>query len=172
MRTNNQRWQLLADKVKQQNEETKIRCLREFMKLTHVMHAYISLKFNGYGINRTQRRIIYNILSHKKPMTPTEISKRIPLTIDTINKSIDNLDKMGLTRSYHSKKDRRIRMVTLTEKALELFETNLPLRHEALSQSMDCFSEGEIETLTDYLQRLLEQINYLMEQVESNGNEK
>jgi len=147
----------------------KIKCLREFMKLTHVMHAYISLKFNGYGINRTQRRIIYNILSHKKPMTPTEISKMIPLTIDTINKSIDNLDKMGLTRSYRSRKDRRVRRVTLTEKGLEMIEKSLPLRHETLSQVMSCFSKGQIKTLSGYIQRLLDQISRLMEQAD-HGN--
>ena len=54
----------------------------------------------------------------------------------------------------------------MTEKGLEMIENSLPLRHEALSKAMGCFSEAEIKTFTDYIRRALDWINHLTEQAE------
>lgn len=163
MRNNNKKWQTLAAEVQRQNENPYLKCLREFMKLSHLLGKYLDTKLGVYGLNRTQRRIISFIVCRSKPMTPTELSKLTTLTIDSINKSIDNLDKMGLTRSYRYRKDRRVRKVTLTEKGLEMIENSLPLRQEVLSQAMGCFNPDEIKTFSEYIQRTLNQISRLSE---------
>ena len=161
MKNNNKKWQTLAAEVQTQNKNPYIKCLRDFMKLSHFLGKYLDTKLGVYGLNRTQRRIIIFIVRQSEPMTPTQLSKLTLLTIDSINKSIDNLDKMGLTRSYRSRKDRRVRKVTLTEKGLEMIENSLPIRQEALSQAMGCFSDGEIKTFSGYIQRALDQISSL-----------
>lgn len=161
MKNNNKKWKTLAAEVQIQNENASIKCLRYFMKLSHLLSKYLDTKLGIYGLNRTQRRIIIFIVRRSEPMTPTELSKLTTLTIDSINKSIDNLDKMGLTRSYRYRKDRRVRKVTLTEKGLEMIENSLPLRHEILSQAMGCFNADEIETFSEYIQRTIDQISRL-----------
>ena len=166
MRNNNEKRELLAAHVQRQNEELNLKSLLEFMKLSHLLDKYLDAKLGVYGLNRTQRRIISFILSKNNFMTPTELSKLSLLTIDTINKSIDNLDKMGLTRSYRSRKDRRVRRVVLTDNGLEMIEKILPLRYQTFSQVMSCFGEAEMQVFFDYIQRLIDQISHLTQQLE------
>lgn len=156
--TNKKKWEALAADVQRQNEELNIESLLEFMRLSHLLDKHLDVEFRGYGLNRTQRRILIFILSKSGPMTPTELSRLSLLTIDTINKSIDNLDKMGVTRSYRSKKDRRVRRVTLTEAGLEMLEKILPLRHLVFSRIMSCFSDEENKAFFEYIQRIIGQI--------------
>lgn len=68
---------------------------------------------------------------------------------------------MGLTRSYRSKKDRRVRKVTLTEKGLEMVEKSLPLRYLTLSEITSCFNEEEIKIFSGYIQRISNQMGRL-----------
>lgn len=159
----NERKEQLAAYIQQQNEDPNVNSLLQFLKLSHLMDKYLDATIGVHGLNRTQRRIISFIQSKNESMTPTELSKLSLLTIDAVNKSIDNLDKLGLTRSYRSKKDRRARRVSLTEKGLEFIEKSMPLRHETFSTVMNCLSEREIKIFTNYMQRLIDQINSLTE---------
>ena len=157
----------LAGYVQYQNEELTLKSLLEFMKLSHLLDKYLDSRLGVYGLNRTQRRIISFILSKNDFMTPTELSKLSLLTIDTINKSVDNLDKMGLTRSARAKEDRRVRQVTLTDKGIEMIEKILPLRYLTFSEIMSCFDQEEMEMFYSYIQRLQGQIDRLAEQLEA-----
>ena len=152
----------LAGYIQEKNEEIKLKSMIEFMRLSHLMDKYLDSTLGTFGLNRTQRRLINFILYKNESMTPTELSKLSLLTIDAVNKSIDNLDKKGLTRSYRSKKDRRLRKVTLTEKGLEIIEKTLPVRNETFEQAMTCFNEKEIKTFLNYMQRLESQITKVM----------
>jgi len=158
MKKPSEKWHLLAKKLQNQHKESHVRSFRDFLTLSHIVDKYLDIKLSADGINRTQRMIILFILSKCGFMTPTEISRRTLRTVDTVNKSIDGLDKMGITKSSQSKKDRRIRKVTLTEKGLNLAEKTLPARYLAFSQAMDCFSKEESMIFQSLLKRLTENI--------------
>ncbi|OGO23005.1 MAG: hypothetical protein A2144_12480 [Chloroflexi bacterium RBG_16_50_9] len=162
MKKPSEKWLLLAKNLQNQNKELHVRSFRDFLTLSHITDKYLDTNLSADGINRTQRMIILFILSKCGFMTPTEISRRTLRTLDTVNKSIDGLDKMGITKSYHSKKDRRKREVTLTEKGLNLAEKTLPARYLAFSQAMDCFTKEEVKTFQSLLKRLREQIIHIM----------
>ena len=170
MTNNNEKKEQLAEHIKQKNEEIKLKSMIEFMRLSHLIDKYLDSTLGVFGLNRTQRRLINFILSKNESMTPTELSKLSLLTIDAVNKSIDNLDKKGLTRSYRSKKDRRLRKVALTDKGLEIIEKTLPVRNETFEQAMTCFNEKEIKTFLNYMQRLEDQISRLMVRVNDNSS--
>ena len=156
MGNNTKKWKALAAEVQTQNEQPYVKGLRFFIRISHFLDKYISANLCIHGLNQTQIRILIFTVAQVRPVTPTELSKITYLTLDTINKSVDNLDKMGLTRSYRSRKDRRVRKVTLTEKGLDLIEKHLPLRHEVFSNFMSCFSDLEIKTFSDYLERIID----------------
>jgi DNA-binding MarR family transcriptional regulator len=157
-------WMTLAKKLHSQHKEQPIRTFRDILILSHATEKYLDIKLSADGTNRTQRNIILSILAKSGYSTPTEISKNTYRTIDTINKSIDGLNKMKLTRSYQSRKDRRIRQVTLTEQGLELAENTLPTRYQAFLKAMNCFSKDESKIFESLLKRLIENIISIMDE--------
>ena len=158
---NKEKWERLSVDVQHQNDELNIKTVREFMRLSHLLDKYLDAQLGVYGLNRTQRRIVIFILCNNGPMTPTELSKLSLLTLDTINKSIDNLDKMGLTRSYRSRKDRRVRNVVLTEAGLEMLDKTMPLRYKTFTKIMSCFKEDERKLFYSYIERFIGQLDSL-----------
>lgn len=164
MVNDSEKWQLLAKLIQKQNKDLKIKSFREFLDSSHLTEKYLDARMSNHGINRTQRMIIFLILAKCACMTPTEISKITLRPIDTINKSVDSLDKMGLTSSTPSKKDRRIREVTLTGKGLEFAENALSDRYTSFSQAMSCFNKEETRLFSGYIKRLTKQVNDLMEE--------
>ena len=157
MKKPSEKWTLLAKELHNQNKTSPVRSFRSILSLSHLVGKYLDIKLTD-GVNRTQRMIVLMILSKCGFLTPTELSRLTLRTIDAVNKSIDNLDKSGLTKSYRSKTDRRIRQVTLTEKGLDLAEKSLPDRYLAFSQAMDCFSKEEAMIFQSLLKRLVNHI--------------
>jgi DNA-binding MarR family transcriptional regulator len=150
-------WKKLAEKFCEQNKEFRIRAFRNILELSHLTEKFLDFRLSSNdGVNHTQRIIILLILEKGQSMTPTELSKITLRSVDTLNKSIDGLNKMGLTRSYQSRKDRRIRKVLLTEKGLEFAEKSLPIRYVEFTKAMSCFSDKEVEIFEQLSTRMIE----------------
>ena len=162
MRKPSEKWQLLADTLENHNMETCVSAFRAFLHLSHMVDKYLDARLSADGVNHTQRIILLLILLNRGYLTPTEISRSTFYILDTINKSIDSLEKMGITKSYNSKKDRRIRRVSLTEKGLDLAEISLPARYHAFIQAMDCLTEEEAMILQSLSERLTENLLRIM----------
>ena len=69
-------------------------------------------------------------------------------------RSLDSLDKLGLTVSSRTKKDRRLRKVSLTDKGLDLLEKSLPMRREIFTQATSCLDDDEGQELREMLGRM------------------
>jgi len=161
MRSVSEKWQSLTNVLQKQNREVHVETFRNFLTTSHIVDKYFDIvegAEDSLGLNRTERIIIYLILIKRDFMTPTEISKMTLRQVDTINKSVDGLNKKGLLRSYQSKTDRRLRKVILTEKSLEWVEQNLPVRELSLRMAMSCFSDHEAKIFDAFLKRLREQM--------------
>ena len=162
MRKLSEKWQPLADEIESQNSALRTGTFRNLLILSHIIEKYIDFKFSSDGFNQTQRMIVLSILGRRGFMTPTEISRNMLYIVDTVNKSINNLEKAGVTKSSVSKKDRRIRKVTLTEEGLNLAGKLLPQRYLAFCQAMDCFNEEEVAILQSLVKRLSEHVVRIM----------
>lgn len=164
-KNNQENWRILNEELGRQNDDPYIDCMREFMKVSHRMGRYLDDTLNVEGMYRTQKRILFFMLSRNKPVIPTEISRKFHLTVDSITTAINGLDKMGLTRSYRSRADRRVRKVTLTAEGFKMIEKLLPLRRSALTQLLSDFSEEEIGVFLDFFQRIFDQLGHHKEQL-------
>ena len=87
-------------------------------------------------------------------MTPTEFQSMTFRSINAISKSLDSLDKLGLTKSSNLKIDRRKRKVTLTEKGLELLEKILTVRRDLFTQATSCLNKEQAEEFRSVLTQL------------------
>ncbi len=162
MALKNEKWLELAEIVDEQNRQPELACIRKYMRLSHMLGKYLEASLRGYGINRTQMRLLLHILANKAPLTPTELSKLSLLTIDAVNKSVDRLDKAGITRSYRSRTDRRVRKVTLTDKGLEILENAQAVRQQQFADIVGCLDAEELDQFSHYLGRVVQNLNVLM----------
>ena len=161
MKNVSEKFQLLAEKLKKQQREPYIKTFTDFITTSHIVEKYIGIMEdtkNTLSYNNTEKLIMFLILLKCAHMSPTEISKMTLRPIDTINKSVDGLNKKGIIRSFQSKTDRRIRKIILTEKGLKACETFLPVRAFVFRQAMSCFSNDEARLFNALLKRLREQM--------------
>jgi len=170
MKNVSEKWQLLAEKLKKQHREPLIKTFRDYLTTSHFVEKYIDILENPketVSYNSTEKLIMHLILLKCDYMSPTEISKMTLRPIDTINKSVDGLNKKGIIRSSQSKTDRRIRKIILTEKGLEACENFLPVRAFVFRQAMSCFSNDEAKLFNAFLKRMREQMVHV---IHSNKN--
>ena len=118
MRTRSEKLESLAENLRNQHQDLRVDNAFHFLRISRILDDYLNVEFRKTGLNRTQVIILHFLLANGGTMTPTEAKYIAFRSNNAISKSLDSLDKRGLTRSSRSKKDRRQRKVTLTEKGL------------------------------------------------------
>jgi len=93
-----------------------------------------------------------------------ELSRRITRSKHATTKAVDSLEMLGLTKSARTKRDRRLRKVSITERGLDLVEQTMSLRHTIGSQAMQCLDQEEAESFQTILRRFRKHMIQLMEE--------
>ena len=163
MRNNEKRWNSLAESLREQHHDLRVENFLSFVYTADIVSKYLEIEFQRVGLTRTQNMILHFLLAQRRSMTPTELSKCTLRTKDTITKAINNLDKMGLTRSTRSKNDRRLRRVRFTDEGLDLMEKILPIRCHIFTQALNCLIQEDSEAFRSLLKQLREHIINLIE---------
>lgn len=106
------------------------------------------------AFNGPQGRIL-DALWQEDGVPVREISVKTGLAGSTLTSMLDRLEKAGLIRRMPSAEDRRVTLIFLTEQAKKLQR-----QYEAVSMKMNevyfsGFTDGEIEALEGYLERIL-----------------
>jgi DNA-binding MarR family transcriptional regulator len=158
MKNEENRMSSLADAILKQNQDLFISNFLSFIYIADIIDRYLEIGFRQAGLTRTQNRIMSFLLSSCGSMTPTELSHYAYRTKDSTTKAINQLDKMGLTRSTRSTKGRRLRKVSLTDKGLDILEKILPVRYKLFRQAMDYLTKKENLELQDLLQKLQDRV--------------
>jgi len=118
-----------------------------------IANMYIDNEIRKYGYHRTRFNIMYTLITHGGSMTPTEISKKIYRSKQTITAVVDGLEGDGLVRSRPVAGDRRIRMITITSKALDVVRETLPHRLQISHNAISCLKAEEVEQLNITLKK-------------------
>ncbi len=98
--------------------------------------------------------MVLEVLLHKGPRTMSGIAEKVLLANASMTSAIDRLEARAFVKRTSQEKDRRVRMVELTE-AGEVFITALYARHEREIDSLfSVLDEGEREPLRASLKKL------------------
>jgi len=84
---------------------------------------------------------------NKRPMSPTEISKVLPIDTHSISPLVDKLHKRKLVTRRRSKSDRRSIEVELTRQGIELLKSLSPNINEVLEVVFGNLNQKELEEL-------------------------
>ena len=107
------------DKEKRQAIQHIVTAIRQLVSSIH--HNSSMLK-KYYGLTGPQSEAL-RTLDDYGPMSSAELSRRLYVTPSNVTGIIDRLEKKGLVERIRKPKDRRISLITLTEKGRSLYQS-------------------------------------------------
>lgn len=117
----------------------------------HLAHQQSTL-LKRFGLSRTQFDALRILRSLDEDGTPIlEVANRMITRVPDITRLIDRLEHDGLVQRLSSKRDRRVVLVKIEDKALELLDqVDGPLR-SLTGDQIEHLSADELQTLNDLL---------------------
>lgn len=106
------------------------------------------------SFNGAQGRILY-VLWQNDAISISSLSAQTSLANTTLTAMLDRMENMGLIVRKPDPKDRRNRLIALTEKAKSLQEDYTKISQKMNEIYYDGFTETEIMQFESYLQRIL-----------------
>jgi len=164
VKVNSQRLDSLAKRLRVQANDLRFDNFLSFIYTFEIVNKYLDNELRKSGLNRTQMSILHILIVRGGTLTPTELSRRITRSKHATTRAVDSLETLGLTRSASTRRDRRLRRVTITEKGLDLVEQTMSLRHNIGSQAMQCLNQEEAEAFQSNLRRFRKHVLQLMEE--------
>lgn len=106
------------------------------------------------AFNGAQGRILY-VLWQNDNISISSLSSQTSLANTTLTAMLDRMENMGLVVRKPDPRDRRNRLIALTEKAKSLQDDYTEISQKMNETYYTGFTETEIEQFESYLQRIL-----------------
>lgn len=106
------------------------------------------------SFNGAQGRILY-VLWQNDAISISSLSAQTSLANTTLTAMLDRMESMGLIVRQPDPKDRRNRLIALTDKARSLQDDYTEISQKMHEIYYDGFTEAEIMQFESYLQRIL-----------------
>ncbi len=119
-----------------------------------------------YGLS-TRHLETLETLFHKqdKSVTPAQLAEEIHLTRSAMTSNLDSLEHKGyLSRAAHPD-DRRMIIITLTQKGKEFCKKIMPARYRDIAKVMKCLSSEMRDTLQIIYSNLMQRIEEMLMEV-------
>ena len=123
------------------------------LKASQSIDRYLLPPVIKAGLGGSDVRVL-DVLLHKGPMPVNAIGPKVNLNPGSVSVAVDRLYKQGFVSRVESEDDRRVRIVSLTEKGREMF---VPLfRHQTalVQQAFQDVSPKEQKQVEDVLKRI------------------
>lgn len=92
----------------------------------------------------------------EKPQSMSAVAKLLSVTVGTLTIAMNNLVKKGYVSRKRSSEDRRVVLVSLTDKGREAYDHHKQFHEEMIHAMIDGLSEKETETLVTAMTHLRE----------------
>lgn len=105
---------------------------------------------------------IVEAIGIKEPRNMSSVAKTLSVTVGTLTIAINNLVKKGYVTRARSEEDRRVVLLSLTQKGEKAFYHHKKFHDDMIKAITEDLSDREIESLTrvlDKLQRFFRQYN-------------
>jgi DNA-binding MarR family transcriptional regulator len=117
----------------------------------------------GYFSKSAVTDVQFNLLmqlkyTREKRLSQVELSRRLVVNKANVTGVIDRLEKAGFVLRIPHDTDRRIKMIAITEKGLEIVTRLESGYFEEVSRLMSAFTEPEMVNLVENLEKLREVI--------------
>jgi DNA-binding MarR family transcriptional regulator len=94
-------------------------------------------------------------IANGRANTASELSRSMAGDTGSMTRMLDRLEQKGLIRRERSSEDRRVVQLFLTEAGRKLYPLLPPIAVKVLNQHLQGFRREELETMKDFLRRML-----------------
>jgi MarR family 2-MHQ and catechol resistance regulon transcriptional repressor len=122
-------------------------------KSSRTLEAHARQSIDALGLGLSDFGVLEALL-HKGPLPVNVLGKKVLLTTGSITTAVDRLERRGLVERQDDPKDRRARIVHLTNDGLALIRKVFAKHERDMERAVSCLSRNEIETLAKGLRRL------------------
>ena len=123
-------------------------------KIHNKIRARIDARYKKYDLTFSQSQVLFQLRHEGGSMSQKDLQKRLKISHPTLTGLIKRLEAHDFISSAVDEKDRRNRIITVTQNA-DAFATELMHgRTETNRQMLKGFSEEEKKELEGYLQRI------------------
>ena len=109
----------------------------------HEINSLYEILSNKLGFNGSQFETLEVIFHHEGILTPTQLADEVHLTRSTMTTILDSLERKGYVSRSMCKGDRRMIIITLTDKGIRYCEESLPIRYHEIAKAIKILSPDE-----------------------------
>lgn len=131
-------------------------CLEEFV-MTLFSHAESDTAdlLVEMDLSITQARTVFALGQADGPLPINEIATRLGLSVASAGRNIDAMHRVGMVERLESPDDRRVKLVSLTDKGRRIAEQHLDEKRRALREFADRVPETQAAALTQAFRPVL-----------------
>jgi len=119
------------------------------------MDDVFSLQFARYGLSWPKfNALIHLYMTGDRGLIQSELSKKMLVSRANITGLIERLEKEGLVVRRNDPSDKRVLRVCLTDRAVRLIDTFLPVHNEYMHKVMSVLDRDEKEVLISLLKKI------------------
>ncbi len=122
-------------------------------RAAHVIEMHAVRSIESMGIGKSDFAVLEALL-HKGPLPVNLLGRKVLLTSGSITTAVDRLEERGYVRRCNDAKDRRARIVSLTQAGSELAEKLFAAHADDMECAAAVISEEEQVTLIHLLRKL------------------
>lgn len=133
--------------------DLNLKTLIALSRCTHKVHKreYKTIKEGGLTVSQFS---VLEVLYHKGDLRVSEIIDKVLSTGGNMTVVIDNLIKEDLVSRYFDPKDRRVNLISITEKGINLISEIFPKHLENINEIFKVLTVEEKENLISLLKKL------------------
>ena len=145
-------------RIKNYGERTN-KAMKTWMKVVRTFHKFSNKEiayFNENELTFNQFKVL-EVLYHKGDLNIGSITKLTMSTPGNITVVVRNLKRDGWIKSISDKEDKRVSILSITEKGLKKMDEIFPRHSENLRNIMQVLNDEELDTLHKLLNKVYKQ---------------
>jgi DNA-binding MarR family transcriptional regulator len=112
-------------------------------------------RFESTNVSFTQWTTLMTLCKSAEPISATQLSTYCGHDMGALTRVVDELERRGLVRRERSRRDRRAVEIVITAAGRRQAESAKREIVELLNELLEPYSEAEVATLIDLMQRML-----------------
>ncbi len=138
-------------------DTSAMKIVGRILKLSKILERSASIALEDYNIHYTDLDVLATIRRSGEPyeLTPTQLMKSVLISSGAMTALLNRLTKLELIYRSQDPRDRRVKLVGLTENGIKVIDKAIEVRFIEATDSVNIFDKKEKEDISTLLRKLL-----------------